>query len=65
VTIVTPPQPKQEPKPQPQPQPQTQPEPQPAKQVVKPYPVGVVETLETGIIVEVPQKEHHKKRKNR
>lgn len=63
VTIVTPPQPKQEPKPQPQPK--TQPEAQPAKQEVKPYPVGVVETLETGIIVEVPQKEHHKKRKNR
>ena len=31
----------------------------------KPYPVAIVETDETGIIVEVPQKERHHRRKNR
>ena len=35
------------------------------KTTEKVYPVAVVETDEMGIIVEVPQKEHHHKRKNR
>lgn len=54
--VVTPPQPA------PQPVAETKPAPV-AKE--KPYPVAVVETDETGIIVEVPQKERRHKRKNR
>lgn len=56
--VVKPPQPA--PKPAPQPVAEAKPE---TKE--KPYPVAVVETDETGIIVEVPQKERHHRRKNR
>lgn len=54
--------------------PQPQPKPQVSTQTVaqtkpqaeqKRYPVAVVETDETGIIVEVPEKEHRHRRKNR
>ncbi|MBQ9138952.1 MAG: hypothetical protein IJX65_10000 [Alistipes sp.] len=62
VTVVAQPKPKPQPAPQPAAQPQAQSTP---KQTEKPYPVAVVETDETGIIVEVPQKEHRHKRKNR
>ncbi len=54
--------------PQPAPKPVTQPvvEAKPAPTTKdRPYPVAVVETDETGIIVEVPQKERHHRRKNR
>lgn len=52
------------------PQPTPQPKPQPVAQSKpvseqKRYPVAVVETDETGIIVEVPQKERRHRRKNR
>lgn len=57
VVVVTPPQPKPEPKVEPKS------EPTPPKQAEKPYPVAVVETDETGIIVEVPQKEHRERKK--
>lgn len=56
--VVKPPQPA--PKPAPQPVAEAKPE---TKE--KPYPVAIVETDETGIIVEVPQKERHHRRKNR
>ena len=51
-----------QPAPKPTPQPVAEAKPQPKE---KPYPVAVVETDETGIIVEVPEKEHRHKRKNR
>ena len=48
--------------PQPKPQPVAQSKPVTEQ---KRYPVAVVETDETGIIVEVPQKERRHRRKNR
>ena len=58
------------PQPQPKPQASTQTVAQTVSQTKpqteqKRYPVAVVETDETGIIVEVPEKEHRHRRKNR
>ena len=73
VSVVAPPkpQPTVEPKPAPAVSTTTTTPPAPAKAVTqkkaapeqKVYPVGVVETEEMGIIVEVPPKEKHYKRK--